>query len=441
MPEASAIAEFPPERAWAPYAPDEKNPWDAAKAAHLLRRAGAGPAWNDITRALHDGPEKTIDRLLRGDGSDAFNREIDGYEIQGPNARPIAELRGWWLRRMIETPCPLLERMTLFWHGWFAINAAKVAQPRVALDHVRMLRDNALGSFDAMLARAVRDPATLITAGGIENFKAKANEHLAEHMLSVLTVGEGQFGRSDVSDTARAFTGLFVRGGQLRDIQREHDGGQKTLLGHAGSWTDQDFARIAAAHPATARRLTRAIYRYLVAEDTDPSDGLLEPLAAAFSSDRSIRRLVETILRSNLFFSARAYRRRIKGPVEFAVGLCRAFETTVPTVNLGHALAELGQDLYHPPTSKGWAGGVHWINRQAMAGRINLAQALFHGETRLDVERTLAKYDDRRADPPADRLLDLLLQGDRPKTTSAIGESGAVAAALAIVSSPEYQMA
>ncbi len=30
------------------------------------------------------------------------------------------EVQKWWLRRLIETPRPLEEKMTLFWHGHFA---------------------------------------------------------------------------------------------------------------------------------------------------------------------------------------------------------------------------------------------------------------------------------------------------------------------------------
>lgn len=446
MKEPPSAPDLSPETAWAPYRPGAQNPWDAIRAGHLLRRAGCGPNPAELRRAIEDGPGKTIDRLLRGEaGADAFNATIDGYEAQGPNARPIDELRGWWLRRMIETPHPLLERMTLFWHGWFAVSNARVALPRVTLDHVRMLRAHALGDLDAMLAAAARDPAVLLNFAGAENFRVKPNDHLARQMLSRLTVGEGSYSNGDATGTARAFTGLFVRGGALRDIPREHDAGPKTILGQTGDWSDRDFARIAAAHPSTARRVTRALYRFLVSEEGDPADSLIEPLAAAFAKERHIVALVATILRSNIFFSPIAYRRRIKGPVEFAVGLCRAFEKTVPTLQLGRTVAELGQDLYHPPTIMGWTGGSAWINHQTIAGRIGLSRALFHGiagpETRLDPAATLARYPSDAAASIAERLLHLLLQGNIPDPIRSIPATGEPAAiATAIASLPEYQM-
>ena len=54
---------------------------------------------------------------------------------------------------------------------------------------------------------------------------------------------------------------------------------------------------------------------------------------------------VETILRSNVFFSPAAYRCRVKSPVEFAIGLARAFEARVGTGQLSQRLAGLGQNL------------------------------------------------------------------------------------------------
>ena len=92
-----------------------------------------------------------------------------------------------------------------------------------------------------------------------------------------------------------------------------------------------------------------------------------------FASDHDIGKLVETMLRSNLFFSPVAYRRRVKSPVEFALGIVRGLEVLVNTEPLGHALAELGQNICHPPTAHGWAGGAAWINQATIIGRSNLA--------------------------------------------------------------------
>ena len=34
----------------------------------------------------------------------------------------------WWLDRMVRTSRPLVERMALVWHDWFATSAAAAAE-------------------------------------------------------------------------------------------------------------------------------------------------------------------------------------------------------------------------------------------------------------------------------------------------------------------------
>jgi uncharacterized protein (DUF1800 family) len=428
---------------WVPYVPDAQQPWDLARAGHLFRRAGFGARWSELQDALSAGAEKTVTGLVAPAADVAgFNKEQDGYESVGSGAAPIEELRGWWLRRMIAAPHPLLERMTLFWHGWFGVGNGLVNSPVLMLGHVRILRAHALGRFDAMLAAALRDPALLLAAGGGENRKAKPNEHFARQVLECFTLGEGQFSPSDVTDTARAFTGWFVRGGQLRVISYEHDDGPKTICGQTGNWTPEDVPRLLLRQPALARRMVRSLCRCFITEEEVLGDEAIEPLARAFAQDFDIAKVTGTILRSQLFYSR--LRQRVKSPVEFAVGLCRAFEVTPPTLSLARDLAAMGQELYQPPTIKGWAGGRAWINRATMLERMNLATALLAGkgayEQGLDPLALSQRYG-RNTPPDAVRFVEeLLLQFWFPATSNgALPDLRAVA--LTIASSPEFQLA
>ena len=97
-----------PAWAWAPYRPDERRPWNLALASHLFRRAGFGGDWKCLQPALADGPEKTIDRLLRPEGDlPAFNRQFDEDEVATAGPGSAEGLRSWWLRRIVQTPHPL----------------------------------------------------------------------------------------------------------------------------------------------------------------------------------------------------------------------------------------------------------------------------------------------------------------------------------------------
>jgi uncharacterized protein (DUF1800 family) len=444
-----------PDWAWAPYQPDAKRPWNLLRAGHLFRRAGFGATWPELATALRDGPQKTLDRLLHAPAdAEAFNRQLDQDESAATSPEG---LRAWWLRRIIQTPYPLLEKMTLFWHGHLATSNARVGNAVLMMRHVQLLRKHALGRFDLLLQEVSRDPAMLVWLQSGANRKARPTDHYARALLEQFTLGPGNFCEEDVREAARAFTGWFVLRDEVRYIPREHDEGTKRLLGRQGDFGAEDVVRIALGHPAAPRLLARKLYRWLVSETSEPGDALIAPLAASLGKDYNVARAVETILRSNLFFSAAAYRRRIKGPVEYALGIVRPLEGLVPTELLGSQLAGLGQDVFEPPTTQGWPGGRHWINQATLLGRAALARELLAAggpyDGRLD-PATLAARHGQTAPPDAAKMfLDLFLQGDVPdavrtKLLTEVPQStgGEMAAWLRrfvreLVMLPEFQLA
>lgn len=449
----TATTRIDPAWAWAPYQPGADRPWDLKRAGHLLRRAGFGATWAELQKALADGPGKTIDRLLApGPEADAFNRRLDELESPGDS---VEALRAWWLRRMLETPHPLLEKMTLFWHGHLAASRVRVQGAALMGSYVRTLRKHALGRFDAMLAEVACDPAMLTWLGAGANRRARPTDSLARTLLERFTLGPGKFSEQDVQEAARAFTGWFVFRGEARFIPREHDEGVKRVLGSEGRFAAADVVRIALAQPAAPEFLVRKLYRWLVSETDEPRGELIAPLAGRFAKDYDVAGLVETVLRSNLFFSPGAYRRRVKGPVEYALGILRPLEALAPTERLGHELAELGQGLYEPPTSQGWPGGKHWINQATLLGRARLARELLAAKGPYGGKADPAAVGARHAAGPparaAEFLLDLYLQGDvaagvRAKLTeeaasAAAGADGLRRFAQAVVTLPEFQLA
>lgn len=436
-------AELSPEQAWAAYEPSTQRPWDLRLAAHLHRRAGFGASWPQLQQTLLDGPARAVERLLNPEADlDAFDTAFDQDSAAAGTSSDA--LRAWWLRRMVETPHPLRERMTLFWHGHFGVSLDGVKSAELMTRHLQTLRAGALGGYRPLLASVMDDPALYLSLFSTSSRKSRPDRHVARQLLYVYGPGSGAARESDVEQAARALTGRFVLRGELRFFEREFDGGSKTLLGQTGDWSAGDAVRIVLDHPATAESLVRKLYAWFVSESDEPSGRLLAPLAEAFRRDDDLPRLIATMLRSNLFFSPRAWRRRIKSPVEFAVGLVRAMEANVPTLRLAQQLAELGQDLGRPPTSAGWAGGRHWLNPATMLGRLNLAAALLAPsgayEGRLDPQALLDKHGWSRADGGR-RLVELLLQEPRPASPAGAEAADLRQQAAAIVQSPEYQLA
>lgn len=442
-----------PQWAWAPYEPDDRRPWNLALAGHLYRRAAFGADWDQLRQAVADGPQRAVERLLHPETDvTAFNRQYDGFEASAN----VDGLRAWWLRRMIRTPHPLLEKMTLFWHGHFGATAARVNHAPLMREHVGLLREHALGSYPPLLEAVSRDPAMLVSVGAGENRKAVPNENYARELLARFSLGPGNFMEEDIQEAARAFTGWRVLRNQLRYFPGDHDGDVKRILGREGRFDGDDVVEIVLQQPAAPRLLVRKLYRWLVSETGEPGDALVAPLAESFAADYDVARLVRTILGSNLFFSPTAYRQRIKSPVEFAVGIVRGLEGLVPTEKLAGDLAALGQSLYYPPTIKGWEGGPFWLNGATLVGRSNLAAALLFGakpyDDKIDPFAVAQKHGHATPQAAARFLVDLFLQGDLDEgvagalsKTTTTGEGNPAErirrAAHAVVTLPEFQLA
>jgi uncharacterized protein (DUF1800 family) len=328
-----------------------------------------------------------VARLLSGETTTAdgrtsaeFANSTDSMAISFGASGDLARLQGFWLRRMIDTPHPLLERMTLFWHNHFATSNAKVANPGLMARQNALLRRHALGDLKQLLAAIAKDPAMLIWLDSAVNRKARPNENYAREVMELFTLGRGHYMEKDVQEAARAFTGSFIQGSEYREVSAQHDDGAKTILGQTGAFRGDDVARILLEQSACAEFLCSKLYRYFISEIDPPSASLIAPVADAFrSSGYDIAVPVKMILSSRLFHADVTRRRRIKSPVEFTVGTIRTLEIIRPTVS-ANALAEsctrMGQALYAPPSVGGWDGGPAWINTTATLARTNFVLAL-----------------------------------------------------------------
>jgi hypothetical protein len=110
---------------WSAYRPSASAPWDLARAWTLRRRAGFAATWAELQRDLADGPDTAVSRLLAGTCRTAgvpaeFNHIADLLGDAATGASDAHRLQAWWLFRMLFTPDPLTERLTLMWHNHFA---------------------------------------------------------------------------------------------------------------------------------------------------------------------------------------------------------------------------------------------------------------------------------------------------------------------------------
>jgi uncharacterized protein (DUF1800 family) len=299
-------------------------------------------------------------------------------------------LGGWWLYAMLQGGHPLREKLTLFWHNHFATSLAKVQSPALMFRQNGLLRAHALGRFGPLLHAVDRDPAMLVWLDSNRNVRGRPNENYARELMELFTLGVGNYTEPDVREAARAFTGWHTDGQGFAFNARAHDDGPKTVLGQTGTWDGDDIVRIILTRPEAARFLVRKLYHFLVSEQADPPDVLLEPLCTSFrKSDYDIAALVQTVLASRHFYSAHAFRRRVKGPVEYVLGAVRAVYRRygegeagyrpLPQQVLVGRLAAMGQTLFAPPNVKGWPGGRSWLNTATLLERDNFAWGLAVG--------------------------------------------------------------
>ena len=389
------LDQLDPAEAWARWEPSASDPWGRKWAGHLYRRAGFGASWAEVEAAVAAGPEAAVARLLEGGpGGEDFDRVMDslapGTGPSSPQDGPDGPLAAWWLHRMIRTPRPLLEKLCLFWHDHFATSVLKVRRPGLMARQNQLIREHALGRFGPFLRAMGRDPAMLIWLDSNSNVKGSPNENYARELLELFALGVGHYAESDVRDAARAFTGWRAEGESATFDPARHDDGPKTVLGHSGPLGADDVGRIVLEQPAAAPFLVRKFYRAFVSEAEAPPDRLIRPLAEHYAaSGYDTSDLVGTLLRSRLFFSAHSFRQRVKGPVEYVVGLLRALEATPveerqnsglnrpPT--LDRLMDGLGQTLFAPPNVKGWPGGESWLNSATLLARHNLAWKVVQG--------------------------------------------------------------
>jgi Protein of unknown function (DUF1800) len=374
---------------------------DQLKNQHLLWRAGFGPRAEDLdglttgtqkslTRALWNSSSKTVKPIEVADdslkalfmgGGDQGTRRRDmsadeKKQIRKQSEQDIKTLNLAWLNEMIVSDAQLREKMSLFWHGHFASRTFNVFDQQLLLD---IIRRNALGNFGDLLREVSKSSAMINFLNNNQNKKDHPNENFAREVMELFTMGRGNYTEQDVKEAARAFTGWGANlQGEFQFRPRQHDDGQKTILGKSGSFDGDEVLTILLEQRSTARFITRKLYRYLVNEQVDDSHA--DWLASRFyQSNYNIKEFLQDIFDSNWFYDPRNIGCRIKSPVDLIVGIRRLLPMKIENEEAQLLIQRLlGQVLFYPPNVAGWPGGASWIDSSSLMFRLRIPQ-LFYG--------------------------------------------------------------
>jgi uncharacterized protein (DUF1800 family) len=291
-------------------------------------------------------------------------------------------LKAWWLYRMLFSPDPLEERLTLLWHNHFATSNRKVQDLALMREQNELLRTYARAPFGDLLHAAVKHPAMLVWLDADANRKGHPNENLARELLELFTLGIGHYTEEDVQQAARALTGWAVVGGRFGFREIRHDGGEKFFLAHRGQLNGDQLLDQLLQHEATAERIASRICRMFCGESAIDDQARHALAQGLQEKDLDIGWAVEKVLRSQRFFADVNLRNRVAGPAEWLIGTVRALELTVPppsTLLLAEWTTRMGQDLFYPPNVGGWKEGRAWLSSQGVLARVNYAAALVDG--------------------------------------------------------------
>ncbi len=433
---------------------------DERLAAHLLRRAGFGGTPDDVSRYATLSVNDAVESLVRFPSTGSIRPPDEIYGIGAPQPmsamseqppmkrakivrrearQALLALQLWWLNRMLSSQAPLQEKMTLYLHGHFTSHYT-LRFPQITYNQNALFRAYALGNLRELTRQVSKDPAMLIYLNGAQNVAAHPNENYARELMELFTLGVDHYTENDVRESARAWTGWRVnhRLAQATFDPQLHDNGVKTFLGQTGNFTGDDIVNIIFAQPACARFFAASLLSWFVYNN--PESELVDGVAALLRKhDFELAPVVSTILRSNVFYSTRAYRALVKSPVEFAVGTYKVLGLPQVDEIALPALHEMGQELFNPPNVAGWPGGQNWLTSGTMIARQNFLTQLLNSQTltqsswleKLPVQTRVASQ----------TLVTTVLQGDAaPASLYELDGylSGAGSAALAALTTENY---
>jgi uncharacterized protein (DUF1800 family) len=400
---------------------------------------------------------------------DAFRREA--LAVSNPRGAVMAELVEAKLQRALYSPRQLEEVLVDFWLNHFNVFNGKGAVGMLLTSYERdAIRPFVLGRFRDMLHATARHPAMLfyldnhLSRSSPENLPTGAvviqsngprqglNENYGRELMELHTLGvDGGYTQDDVINVARAFTGWTIfdanRFGEFQFNPAMHDRGEKVVLGHkfprgGGEEEGRRVLDILAAHPSTARFVSRKLAQRFVADD--PPKELVDRMASTFTkTDGDLRAVMETLLLSREFLSEGAWQAKMKTPLEMVASALRALDADViDTTALAQRLTDMGQPLYGKPEPTGYPTTAEaWSGSAGLLARMNFANALVAGQiTGVKVPPSgIGRQGVRRA------LVDLAGYEPSPELVAAIEEGAgsegppATVIAAVVVGSPDFQ--
>ena len=355
------------------------------------------------------------------------------------------------------TPASFRERWALFWSNHFTV-ASKSEEVRVLAPvfEREAIRPHVFGRFADLLFASTTHPGMMAYLDQTRSVGPNSpavqravfrnprggpglNENLAREVLELHSVGaDAGYTQADVTEFARALTGLSVGNGQVRDadlgavVFREgyHEPGVRTVMGRRYGQDDVRQARAIiddlAVDPRTAHRIARKLAVHFLSDDPDPA--LVARLEATWRRTGGDLGLVALALVDAPEMWTPAPR-KLKTPYEFQVSAWRAAaaQPTLAPREVMQPLTQMGQRPFGASQPNGWSDqAADWGAPDAVIKRLTWSRgfATQHAP----------------AEPPVDLGREALGARLLPATAVALARAETRPEAFAILlMSPEFQ--
>jgi uncharacterized protein (DUF1800 family) len=369
-----------------------------------------------------------------------------------------AQAYQWWMDRMVHTPRPFAEKMTLFWHGHFTSSWSDGVPTDLMTRQNHLYRSLALGNLRELTQRMAVEPAMVLYLSNASNVAGAPNENFARELLELFTLGVGNYTQADVVAAARAWTGHGYDDAthSYRFRPGLHDHGPKTFMGDTRHWDGPQIIDALFTRPDTAPKVARFIARqlWLHLAGPEPSTTVLDALVATFLANGfELRPLVRALLLRPEFYATEVRQGLVRPPTDWAVALLHHAGLHAVDLWLETRAASTGQLLFSPPNVAGWKGNSAWVTTSALSGRAEIAKTVAwwnlratHGFDHLAAMDVDAAIDDvaRRFDvyPLSATTRAAIVAAQQAERAS--GDDpwwGPTNLILAVLLSPEFQLA
>jgi hypothetical protein len=371
-----------------------QGPFGVSQATRLLQRAGFGAVPGQAEQLASLGLLGAVQSLARPSGTAVLSgpppTDDEGHPLAPADAWGHDHL--WWLDRMVRTNQPLVERMALIFHDWFATSLANVSRQQQMIDQSNLFRSHCFGSFLDLFRAVTIDPAMLQWLNGNENYEWAPNENYAREMMELFSLGadRGAYSEDDIREQARALTGWTNDWGDIgaynfRFEPDYHDNSTKTVFGQTGNWGWEDACRLCVENPLHPSFFVAKLWSYFVPQR--PSSSRQDELISLYTgSGRQIRPVLEAILASPELYESPPM---VKPPVVQLAGVLRVLGRPVDTEAWSWLCEEAGQRLFWPPNVSGWDDN-RWLDTSRMRARWNIVTYALEG---ISVDPWNDKYD------------------------------------------------